>query len=64
MPSHRWDNTGWPDRERTCTKCGLRRSRYGIGRDSYYGYLLPGAEYEKFLARVPTCQPVPDESET
>ena len=54
----------WPDRERTCTRCGLRCRRYGIGRDSYYGFLLPGQDHEQFPSRVPPCEPAPDESET
>ena len=61
---HRWDNTAWPNRECTCTRCGLRRRRYGIGRDSYYGFLYPGEDYEEFSPRVPPCEPAPNESET
>jgi len=63
VPRHRWDNNEWPYRERTCTKRGLRCRRYGIGRDSYYGYLFPGADHEEVLAQVPPCQPIPKESE-
>ena len=61
---HRWDNRQWPDRERTCTRCGLRCRRYGIGRNSYYGYLRPGQDHEEFSPRVPPCEPAPNESET
>lgn len=53
--THRWETREWPDRERTCRRCGVRARRYGNGRDSYWGYLWPDAETESFDTRVPAC---------
>lgn len=52
---HKWATREWPDRERTCTECGVRARRYGIGRDSYWGYIWPGEEAEEFPGHVPPC---------
>ena len=59
---HKWARNEWPDRERVCTKCGIRSRRYGNGRDSYWGFLYPGADAEVIVTKVPPCktQEVPE----
>lgn len=54
-PRHKWVKSEWPDRERICAKCAMRARRYGIGRDSYWGFLRTGEETEEFSQRIPPC---------
>lgn len=57
---HQWRKEDEVGRSKTCTRCGMRADRFGIGPDSYTVFTKAGQPSQEG-GKTPECVPAQDE---